>query len=277
MIQELDPLYRSGLIFGLISLVVYLLVLRPLLPRNSGAQRRGNHPPGQANAAGGAADAPATPSKPKSKCERVPVHVAPSSERIANEGGYNLLVDGMVAFRHTKAAVQEQTLNASEQVSNRKERARVLARMLEGTSLVSPPAKGNTLVIAIPVNDVGCPKLRRVLYLLGTYYSILLILAVDESFEEKDRKEKIKKLRGDDNSSTRLSADVLPDHRIVVASTVAGRVAFARQLHRIELVLDFDSEVTNNLSRFGHRVVVYGGNATVEKGAFSKLGNHLLC
>ena len=146
--------------------------------------------------------------------------------------------------------------------------------MLEGSSLVSPPAKGTTIVIAIPSNDAECPKLRRVLYLLGTYYNLLLILAVDESFSEKDRMDKIKALRGDD-PSTRLSADVLPDHRIVVASTVAGRVAFARQLQRIELVMDFDPEVTNNLSRFGHRVVVYGENAKVEMGT-SKLGNHLL-
>ena len=274
--KDLDPLYSSALIFGLISLVLYLLVIRPLLPGNFGARRGGNNPARQVNAVGGQSDGPSTPSKPRSKCERVPVHVAPSSERIANEGGFNLLVDGMVAFRHTKAAIQEQTLNASEQASNRKERARILSRMLEGTSLVSPPAKGNTIVISIPVNDVGCPKLRRVLYLLGTYYSILVILAVDDSFQEKDRMEKIKKLRGDDNSSTRLSADVLPDHRIVVASTIAGRVAFARQLHRIDLVVDFDSEVTNSLSRFGHRVVVYGENATGEKGT-SKLGNCLLC
>lgn len=58
-------------------------------------------------------------------------------------------------------------------------------------------------------------------------------------------------------ASLPVPADVLPSHRIVAASTVAGRVAFVRQVQRVGLVVDFDPAVHEQLSRFGHKVMVY--------------------
>jgi len=54
-----------------------------------------------------------------------------------------------------------------------------------------------------------------------------------------------------------LPPSVLPSHRIVAARTVAGRVAFCRQLHtRMEWMIDFDPAVQADLSRFGHKVSI---------------------
>jgi hypothetical protein len=99
-----------------------------------------------------------------------------------------------------------------------------------------------------------------------------VIIAVDAKTTEKDQVRLIAQLRG---SGDGLTAEVLPDHRIIFASTVAGRVAFVRQMQRIELVLDFDPEVKTLLSRFGHKVVVYGQNVGWSASG-SRLGEDLL-
>jgi hypothetical protein len=276
MQKDLEFIYSTLVVFGVISMALYLLLLiRPirLLPRtqansdaagaavNSGAARGRDVP--QANS-----------QQQSSYANRVPPHVAPSSVTIANSTGSNLLVDGLLAFRHGRAACFEQSLESSLQASNRKDRARVLSRVMEESSASSPPPKGSTIVVSIPCSEVGCPKLRRVLYLLGTYYNLLVILVVGTTFKHEDLVGKIQTLRSVDSSAP-LSMDVLPDHRIVAASTVAGRVAFVRQLQRIELVLDFDPEIKSNLTRFGHRVFVYGRCVAVDEGA-SRLGSDLL-
>jgi hypothetical protein len=59
---------------------------------------------------------------------------------------------------------------------------------------------------------------------------------------------------------TLLTEAVLPSHRILLASTIAGRVAFVLQLHRVEWVLDFDALVEAQLTRFGYRVFLYANN-----------------
>ncbi|KAL3776537.1 hypothetical protein ACHAW5_005530 [Stephanodiscus triporus] len=63
----------------------------------------------------------------------------------------------------------------------------------------------------------------------------------------------------------RLDARVLPRHRIAFSNTSRGRVAFVRQLHGTELVIDHDG--AKELERFGFRVLVYpvtreGGTGT---------------
>lgn len=238
----------------------------------------------------------------------IPIHVSAASARIAISGGFNVLTgDGLVAFRHAKAFATEQSLSTDQQAANRKERARILSRLMNGDgTLTTPPNKGTTMVISIPVNlsqetketNEDCAtKLRRVLYLLGTYYNVFILLAVTPDTadalasltyqkEQELREKMIKRLRGDDEDgsiindsesspdkqqiATRsLSADVIPDHRIILSTTVTGRVAFVRQLHRVELVLDFDPEVRNLLSRFGHKVIVYG-QSTQQNGVSSK-------
>jgi hypothetical protein len=286
MLKDSDSsLFITVVVVGLVSAALYLLWLRPLLPGTAGRAQR-VAPAGTAGAArASAAQAAATannnnnntnaPSKPKEKCTRTPLHVAPGSAELAVNGGSNILIDGLLAFRHSRAAFWEKQLDAAEQNLNRKDRARILSRLLEEESPTSssstPPAKGSTIVVSIPVEDIGCSKLRRILFLLATYYNLLVILAVPSAPSKEERTKLIAKLRGlddDDDKKKKSSAastqllpvDALPDHRIIVSSTSAGRVAFVRQVSRIELVLDFDPEVKSILGRFGHRVIAYGEN-----------------
>jgi hypothetical protein len=80
-------------------------------------------------------------------------------------------------------------------------------------------------------------------------------------------------LRGSD--PTALPCEVLPRHRIVGAQTIAGRIAFVRQLGRVEFVLDRDEDMRTQLGRFGFRVLVYGDDGHVGNNG-SILGNALL-
>jgi hypothetical protein len=284
MLKNSDSsLFITIVVVGLVSAALYLFWLRPLLPGTAGRAQR-VAPVGTAGAAATASNNnnnnANAPSKPKEKCTRTPLHVAPDSAELAVNGGSNILIDGLLAFRHSRAAMWEKQLEAAEQNLNRKDRARILSRLLEEESPVSPsssapPAKGSTIVVSIPVEDVGCSKLRRILYLLATYYNLLVILAVPSAPSKEERTKLIAKLRGigDDDkkksssgsstpaaSTQLLSVDALPDHRIIVSSTSAGRVAFVRQVSRIELILDFDPEVKSILARFGHRVIAYGND-----------------
>jgi hypothetical protein len=72
-----------------------------------------------------------------------------------------------------------------------------------------------------------------------------------------------------------LNSQILPPHRILLCATNVGRVAFVRQLHCAELVVDRDVQVTTELERFGFRVLAYPktseGDATV-----SSLGKFLI-
>jgi hypothetical protein len=262
------------LIIGLVSVAIYFFVIRPLLPTRPRDAAQANRQPRPVQA------------QPKQveRCQRVPSHVSAHSARIAVRGGANLLSDGVVAFRHSKASCYEQSACDNETVlANRKERARVLSRLLEGertatsggsSAATAPPSKGSVVVVSVPEDDVDCAKLRRVIYLLGTHYNLFVILAVHSSESSReDRKKLIQRLRGETSSSL-LPVDVIPDHRIVAASTVTGRIAFCRQLQKTELVLDYDSEVKSMLGRFGHRVIVYGKN--YENNQCSKLGSALL-
>jgi hypothetical protein len=263
MKKGLDSLFGpTAIIFGVISLAIYFFIIRPLLPSTRGPAdaNRGT----QTNATAAVNDIAATTTRQEQiQCSRVPPHVSETSAKLAVNGGANLLMDGLVAFKHCRAAV---VVTASDD-ENRKARAKLLANLLEHSGVAAPPAKGSAVVVTIPVDSVDCPQQRRVLYLLATYYNLLVILAVpDAEFTEQDRLKAIHALRGIDTDSI-LAAEILPTHRIVVASTVTGRVAFVRQLQRIELMLDFDPEVLGLLARFGHRVIVYGGGSSGGNGA----------
>ena len=164
-------------------------------------------------------------------------------------------------------------------MNNRKERAKVLSNLLADSNgiISSPPVKGGSVVLAVPLPDIECEKLRRVVYLLATYYSLLLIVTVDSSFQPKDMKNVLSRLRGSAEDATYLAPEVLPDHRITASCSVTGRVAFVRQLQRIELVLDFDADVKENLSRFGYRVIIYGSSTDKKSSdSRSRLGVALL-
>jgi hypothetical protein len=296
MPNELDSLLAlTALIIGIVSVGFYMLVIRHNLPSNgrgnAAATQNGAAANPTRNAASGAAASVATsPQTEQIPCSRVPPHVSLASAQLAVNGGSNLLIDGLVAFKHCKAA-SASTASAEMEAEIRKARAKLFSNLLEGSGVSAPPAKGSAIVVTITIESTACRYQRRVLYLLATYYNLLVILAVpagNTTFSDQDRMDAIATLRGDgDNSnddvewtSFTLSVDTLPSHRVAVSSTVTGRVAFVRQLQRIELVLDYDPEVLALLTRFGHRVIVYGGgsdeSAKPDAEIASKLGRVLL-
>ena len=236
--------------FGVVSIVLYLFILKPLAlsgPRDA----RPAVPVTNGSAAAGApaasrrgADATAWPC-----ATRKPPHATKIDA---------LLIDGMVAFRSTTAAVYE-TSNTDALAANRKDRARILSRILTSDSNMTPPPRGGSIVISIPAEDLDCAKLRRILFLLATYFSLVVIISVTNTTTEEDVKQLVKKLRGPD--STAIPEAVLPSHRIVAAQSRTGRIAIVRQLGRLEFVLDHEAEMKTELDRFGFKVFVYGGEA----------------
>ena len=294
--------------FGIMTACLYFVVLRPILPGEATAEGTGG------GGGGGVGNADAdrqnnwgvrrarVPQEPReavnggsgqsnkedsnidrvlAECATSPVHAAPGSRTISRSCGANLLSDGLLAFRHSRAAGYEQSQSQATggdvASQNRKDRARVLSRLLSldsGTSdSSSPPHRGSTVVVSVPATEIDCQKLRRILYLFATYYNLLVIVVVNSGTTTSDLDEIKLKIRGSDEEKGRLIAELLPDHRIVAASTAAGRVAFVRQLARVDIVLDFDSEVKTQLSRFGFRVINYK-KQPLEKNT-SQLGSQL--
>lgn len=299
-----DSLFSTttAVLIGFLSVAIYVLVIRPLtLPREHGARgvgTAGGTSAATAAAASGAtagttsaaaASAATAQPEPKIRCARVPPHVSDASAALAVNGGSNLLVDGLVAFRHCRAASAaalpgtetstgggtpsaaaagggtDETATAA--TSTTKARAKLLSNLLADSGVTSPPIKGSTVVVAIAMDGaLDCRQQRLAVHLLATYYNLLVVLTVSDnddddagkaaasSFTDADRKSAVAKLRG-----ATLTTSILPAHRILVSSTVAGRVALVRQLQRVELVVDYDPSVRTLLARFGHRVVVYGG------------------
>lgn len=325
----------TAVIFGVVTVAIYFLVIRPWMPsRPLAAAAAGTRQTTNTAAATDAANNNNTNSATFQQqqqqhnestlcCTRVPPHVSDASAPLAINGGANLLSDGLVAFKHCRAAAAVATTSPEEEAHRRVARAKLLSALLRlppgGGGATStpppPPAKGSAIVVTVPLDSARCPYQRRVLYLLATYYNLLVLLAVApdvaDTFTAADRRRAIASLRGeetvanaasgDDDCSSddggdrtqptvvadverqQLSAEILPTHRIVMASTVTGRVAFVRQLQRIELVLDFDLEVLGLLSRFGHRVIVYGDTKSrsssqneIGNPSVSKLGRVML-
>jgi hypothetical protein len=221
--------------------------------------------------------------------------------------------DGIVPFRFTKAATVEakqaqasSSLNdttgtTDEMFLNRKDRARILAKLFKK---LDPPAKGNMLILSIPSSQIGNTngntnanaKLRRILYLLGTYYNLFIMVNCDNDPEYKDQKELnhndyekdkerydslIAKLYDSSESGTEsgteigigigsgigsgqiLTEEVLPSHRIVVTTSVASRVAFVRSFPKApDYIVGSDSdchleeEMQTLLTKFGYRVTL---------------------
>ena len=273
----------TALIFAVISVVLYMWLLKPLLsPAGDTPQRQPTQsdreqpsrvvqrPRGRQPSRRGYGDA-SDISTLLQENTRLPPHMAPTSAQYLDTGGISLLSEGLLPFRHGRAAAYEQAIDSDRAATNRKDRARVLSRVLslDGSS-GSPPSRGSTVVICVPSTDVGCEKLRRALYLLATHFNALLILSVAPGTTDNDMDDLVVKLRGDDPTS--LPCDVLPRHRIVGAQSITGRIAFVRQLGsvrelgstrqmgRVEFVLDYDEDMRTQLGRFGFRVLVYGGS-----------------
>lgn len=334
--SEFESIYSTVIFFGLISIAIYIFLLRPILAPaaqapaggardgHAAAGRRQHHQQrrqqaGQQRQQQQQQSASNNDLSLKASCTRVPPHISTQSAKMAGPGGTNLLIDGLLAFRHTKAAAAAAASTSghdqssdNNQASIRKERARILSRLLlladssngiastNGASTQPPPNKGSNLVVSIPASDVTCPKLRRVLYFVATYYNLLVIVVLESNnaasttttdasttdavkADMKKRLDLVQKLRGDDDNDNDLllTKDVLPDHRIICSRTVSGRVAFVRQLQRCELVIDYDADVHQQLTRFGHRVILYngndaGGNNNSSSTTSSRLGQSLL-
>lgn len=270
------------IIFAVISIVLYMWLLKPLLspggeaPQRQAAQSnreparvvqrpRGRQPSRRS-------DASSDITTLLQENTRLPPHMAPSCANYLDTGGISLLSEGLLPYRYGRAAAYEQAIDSDRVATNRKDRARVLSRVLslDGSS-GSPPSRGSTVVICVPSTDVGCEKLRRALYLLSTHFNTLLILSVAPGTTDNDIDGVVATLRGDDPTS--LPCDVLPRHRIVGAQSITGRIAFVRQLGRVEFVLDYDEDMRSQLGRFGFRVLVYSGG---HAGNGSMLGNALL-
>lgn len=266
-----------------------------------GAVRRQRQPtqaafaraPTRAAAAGGA---DATASLPESVVsgKRRPPHLAETCS--GGPAGSRYLVEGLIPFKRSLAGSYEssKTTRVSQEdedvvTANRKSRARLLARLLNptltGAQTKTPPARGSNVIVCIPSTDVGCAKLQQALYLMGTYFNMFLVLTlpskddagVDEHDKEKELLDNLRsQLRGSGNDNG-VPIEVLPDHRIVAARTVEGKVAFVRQMHRPEFVLDCDAEMKTQLERFGFMVLLYGrGDEKRSSDGISLLGKALM-
>ena len=239
------------------------------------------------------------------------------------------LLNGIIPFRSTFASgyetkLQQQQLQSQTDndviVNNRRERARIFARMFSspttakaGTKTPSsnkPPNRGANIVITVHHSDITttindeccycyCTKLQKVLYLLGTYYNLFVLVHLDDDEEEEKKKlggnianggegvnYHTKKLRttllNNNNQQQQqgeeggyiLNEQIIPPHRIIVTSTTKSRVAFVRQLNGTELVMDYEEqEVTKELERFGFRVLCYPRE---KEGDGSALGKFLI-
>ena len=268
--------------------------------------RRQRQPPHGAFAAGAPARAAVgggldtTASLPASVAsgKRRPPHLVDSCS--GGPSGSRYLVEGLVPFKRSLAGAYESSKSASGAsqsdedmvTANRKLRARLLARLLNptltGAQTKTPPARGSNIIVCVPSSDVGCAKLHQALYLLGTYFNLFLVLTIsskddaggagsmDESDKEKELLDHFRaQLRNSDNDGVPI--EVLPDHRIVAARTVEGKVAFVRQMHRPVFVLDCDVEMKTQLERFGFTVLLYGQGDEKRSGdGVSLLGKTLM-
>mmetsp|Transcript_21827 Transcript_21827/g.45410 ORF Transcript_21827/g.45410 Transcript_21827/m.45410 type:complete len:331 (+) Transcript_21827:200-1192(+) len=233
---------------------------------------------------------------------RHPPHLVPPEGWAENGSPVSLsgcLIQGVIPFRSTLASCYESRLkNKVNAVSNnthlensgagdtdsiavnRRERARLFARLFSdhmngGRSTSSsekmkpPPNRGANIVVTIRYTDVKCKKIHKILFLLGTYYNLFVLVDISGSScgDKIERKKNYAyEVRGEllksdeiSNGGNKflLSSQILPLHRIVLSSTVAGRVAFVRQMHGVEMVVDSEEKVATELKRFGFRVLLY--------------------
>ena len=248
--------------FGVVSILLYLFVLKPLTLSGQRDARPSPNANGTGSTAGAQGANRRTDPAAWPYATRKPPHAIKTDA---------VLIDGMVAFRSSTAATFE-TSNADSVAANRKDRAKILSRILTSDSTTAPPPRGGSILISIPAEDLDCAKLRRVLFLLATYFCLVVVISVHDDTTDEDVKKLVKKLRGPD--STAIPDAVLPSHRIVAAQSRTGRIALVRQLGRLEFILDHDDEMKTELDRFGFKVIVYGGGSS--QAGTSRLAAHLM-
>lgn len=160
----------------------------------------------------------------------------------------------------------------------RKQRAKILSRLFAARetppekTLPSPPAKGSTFVIGISQSqhlaDAGQRlSLVQVLRGLANHYTVLVVVSPTTTSADSDSYESTRKLHDEATSLLRggttganpseIPESVLPSHRILLAGSAKGRVALVRQLStNIGLTVDFDTDVREELERFGFEVSI---------------------
>jgi len=95
---------------------------------------------------------------------------------------------------------------------------------------------------------------------LGTWVNLFIIVGCDGDDEYASMFKKIRYYG--------LSEEVVPDHRIIRASTGVGRIAVVRHM-KPAVHFDFALDVKVELKRFKFRVYVYGGEAMSEQAVVS--------
>mmetsp|Transcript_22688 Transcript_22688/g.33502 ORF Transcript_22688/g.33502 Transcript_22688/m.33502 type:complete len:267 (-) Transcript_22688:27-827(-) len=259
--EQSASLITSLCFFGFLTIAIYYIFLKPAL---STTRRRPEQPPATDNTrTTPSATTVATTEElaPFISQSRKPPHATSSNAQV---------VDGMVSFRHSHASDQEPADTLAE---TRKERAKVLSRILSLDGSTPPPPRGKIVVLSLSRDEnLECSKLRRILYLLATYFTLIVVLNVDDDCKQKEIEQMIHSLRGKEG----LPERILPDHRIVAAQSLTGKVALVRQLgQRVEFVLDYDNEMKNELERFGFKVLVYN-KENDRKGGSSRLASQLI-
>ncbi|KAL3925071.1 MAG: hypothetical protein SGILL_000644 [Bacillariaceae sp.] len=285
----------TAIVFAVVSLIVYILFLRPTTDDNNGATRNqaaqamaGQRTAGGRRRTGNTNNAaamnrlragtgrPAPRAKPLSdsavevlsKCQTKPQHVKNSTKATDIKiGGSNVLMDGMVAFGYTQAAENSAATAASSDAKRAqvKERAKILSQLLKQCSATTPPPKGSNLVIGLSEKNLADAAealiISKVVANLATNYTVLVIVQVDSSLlpENNDyatmQKLQEKMVKQLRQQST-LTEAILPSHRILLSAFDTGRIALVRQLATVDLVVDFDPEVQSQLERFGYKVAV---------------------
>ena len=199
--SSLQDSLTSLVVLGAITFIFYFLMLKPLL---------GPHPPPRNDRRNDRQQRRRATAEDKSgmsnmKPVQCPAHVSEASAKIAMPGGRNLLSDGIVAFRHgTAATFEASNLSQEEIAANRKERAKVLARLLaldtrnssgSSSATAAPPPRGSTIVVTIRPSELSQPTsenpIRRLLYLLGTNYALMLLIDTSTNNDDENLRKEI--------------------------------------------------------------------------------------
>jgi hypothetical protein len=254
---------HTALIFAIVSLVIYVLFLRPtrtnnnnnaatqqinaaartertgprLIPNNAAGRTTQQQPFLQQRPPAGAVRAQSMPESAVEvlkSCLSKPPHVKSSIVAASDLaiGGSNILMDGMVAFSSTHCGSNNGTDETAKKEMVR-ERAKILSQLFRSINTTSsatrPPSKGSTLVVGLSEVQLSssddAPVIAKVLSNLASNYTLLLIVQVDSD------KKNISTTSF--TSTQQLQDDIVQKVRGLVASSLLDEVKLPS--HRILL------------------------------------------
>jgi len=217
----------------------------------------------------------------------VPRHLDnPNASFTASSSNSARLVDGIMPYSYMASLrrADAKSLAAGSKL------LRSLSIASQTTSIANKI--GATVVVALQPSDIIGPRARLViqfLHSLGLVTNLFVILSIDDNLpqevlhvndssitsQEEDNlvnnksaqcsQEKMSvecyasNLRSklyEENKMNSIDETIIPRHRVVFSSSVAGRIAFVRQLCP-ELVIDFDISAKEQLKRFGFNILLY--------------------